>query len=113
MSLTTCRAIGRRQALGGDLADLRRIEADPDLADLGTLGPEAEELLEVTGPDDLLPGDGAVDRDPVTGYVLEDALVGCRRPAGVVLGLQAVDRDGDRRARQVWRTPSGSRGPRS
>ena len=92
--------IGWRQAFGGDLADLRRIEADPDLPNLWTLGPEAQELLEVARPGDLLARDRAVHGDPQTGDVLEDAVVGGRRAARVVLGLEPVDRHDDRRARQ-------------
>ena len=40
----------------------------------------------------LLPGDRAVDGDLVAGDVLEDPLVGRRRPPRVVLGRQPVDR---------------------
>ena len=55
--------------------------------------PELQELLEVPGTIDLLPGHGAVHHDLVPDDVLEDAIVGGRRAAYVVLRLQAVDRD--------------------
>ena len=85
----------RRQDLRRHLADLRRVEAEPDLRDVRVRRPEAGELLQVAVALHLLPRDGAVHGDLVTGDVLLDAVVGGRRAADVVLGLQAVDRDDD------------------
>ena len=76
---------------GGLLADLRRVQADPDLSRVLVSGPEPHELVEVTGPLRLLPGDGAVHGDLVPDDVLEDAIVSRRLAAFVVLGLQAID----------------------
>src|ERR1041385_3787895 len=45
-------AIGRTEPLRGHLADLRRVEADPDFLDLGPRRPELEELLDVSLPAD-------------------------------------------------------------
>ena len=51
--------------------------------------------------------------DPVPGDVLEDAIVGGRRPPRVVLGLEAVDGDDDRSGVECRATRSASRAPRS
>ena len=45
---------------------------------------------------DQLSGDGAVHGNLMPDDVLQDALVGRRLPAGIVLRLQTVDRDDDR-----------------
>mgnify|MGYP003694771159 CR=1 FL=1 len=88
---TRSRSIGP-QPLGGHLALLRRVQAHPDLLGVGLRLPELQELFDVSRPFDLLPRHGAMDGDVVAGDVFEDAVVGGRRPPGVVLGLQAVDR---------------------
>ena len=85
-------AVDRPQPLGRHLAHLRRVQAHPDLLRVRLRRPELQELLEVARPFDLLPRHRAVHGDLVAGDVLEDAIVGGRRPPGVVLGLQAVDR---------------------
>src|SRR5207247_577376 len=64
-----------------------------DALDLRPLRPETEELLQITLPARLLFRDRAVDDDLVPGDVLENALVGGRRAADVMLRLQPVDRD--------------------
>src|SRR6478735_6256090 len=86
-------AILRLEPLFRDLADLRRVEADPDLADIGVVRPDADELFEVAVAADLLLGHRAVHRDAVALDVLDDAVVGSGLAALVVLGLEAVDRD--------------------
>ena len=55
-------AIGRQQPLGRHLAELRRVQADPDLLDFRAPGPEGEELVDVSRPVHLLARDRAVDR---------------------------------------------------
>ena len=92
-------AVGGRQPFVRDLADLRRVEADPDLPRLRLRRPEPQELFEIARPVHLLPRDRAVDDDLVPDDVLQDAVVGGRRAPHVVLGLQAVDRDDDRELR--------------
>ena len=98
-SETTCRRSAGSQPLGRDLTDLRRVEADPDFPDFLPLGPEPQEFLEVARAVDLLPRHRAVHHDLMADDVLEDAVVGGRRAARIVLGLQAVDRDDDGRNR--------------
>ena len=67
----------------------------------------SEELVEIARPVHLLARDRAVDGDLVPGDVLQDPIVGGRRPPRVVLGLQAVDRDDDRQAAECRATRSG------
>jgi len=89
-------AIGGPEALLlRDLSDLRRVEAAPDFLDFRSLRPETEKLLDVAGPLDLLTRHRAMNGDAMTFDVLEDPIVGGWRAPGVVLGLQAVDRDDD------------------
>src|SRR5262245_60144675 len=95
------RPVGGREPLIRYFPYLRRVQADPDLARLRAIRPEAEELVEIAGPVDLLPRDRAVNGDSVPGDVLEDAVVGGRRPAHVVLGLQPVDGNDNRGAREA------------
>ena len=68
-----------RRRSSDDLADLRRVEAEPDLLDLGSRRPELQELLEVARPVHLLPRDRAVHGDAMSRDVLQDAIVGRRR----------------------------------
>ena len=44
---------------------------------------------------DGLAREGAVNVHPVAAYVLDDASVGCRGAAAVVLRLQTIHRDGE------------------
>ena len=81
-----------RQALGRDLALLRRVKAEPDRLCLLVRLPEPQELLQIPVALHLLACDGAVHGDLVPRDVLEDAIVGRRRAPHVVLRLQAVDR---------------------
>ena len=105
---TRSRSSGR-QDLGRDLADLRRVEAEPELPHVRVRRPEVRELLEVAVALHLLPRHRAVHGDLLAGDVLEDPIVGGRRAAGVVLGLQAVDRDDDLQPRN--RRPLGRNRP--
>ena len=104
---TTRCAVGGRQPLVRDLADLRRVEADPDLPRLLPRRPEPQELLEIAGPVDLLPRDRAVHDDLVPDDVLQDAIVGGRRPAR--RRARAAGRRSTRRSSAAeWSpTPSG------
>src|SRR5262249_26290205 len=81
------------QAFVGDLPDLRRVEAVPDLLDLRACAPEVEELAEVARAIQLLPRHGAVNGDLVTNDVFQDSIVGRRRAPRVVVGLKAVNRN--------------------
>ena len=83
--------IGRRQTLLRVLADLRCVQADPDLTRIGILGPEPHELLQIALPARLLPRDRAVDGDLMSFDVLEDAIVCGRLASLVVFRLKSVD----------------------
>ena len=107
-------AIDRPQPLGRHLADLRRVEAHPDL-----LASRAAPTRTGGTPRDS-PAGSTCCRVTVQctviswpGDVLQDAVVGGRRPARVVLGLQAVDRDDDRAAAAGRATRAESRARRS
>ena len=101
------------QLLGRLLADLRRVEAEPDLAAVRLLLPELGELLEVPAALHQLARHRAVHDDLLPDDVLEDAVVGGRRAAHVVLGRQAVDRHDDRQAAESTPTRSESAARRS
>ena len=101
-------AVGLREALGRNLAHLRRVEAHPHLRHVGVRRPELHELLEVAVAAHLLPRHGAVDADAVPLDVLEDAVVGGGLPPLVVLGLQAVDRHHELQPAQARPTRSES-----
>src|SRR5260370_14640142 len=89
------RADGRGENLGSLGAYLGGEDAHPDLLDLGSCAPELEKLLKIAGSVGDLSGDGAVDRYLRFRDVLQDAVVGRRCAAKVVLGLEAVDGDYD------------------
>jgi len=91
--LDDARAIFGPEFLLGFFADLRRIQAQPDRLDVAIVRPRAHEFLDVAVAERLLPCHRAVHGDLLALDVLEDAIVGGRRPAHVVLGLQPVDRD--------------------
>src|SRR6202035_2670602 len=88
-----------------DLADLRCVQADPDLQRLCARRPEAEKLFEIPLTIHHLARDRAVDRDTVTGDVSKNAIVGGRRATDVGLRLQAVHGYHDRETTQS--TPGG------
>ena len=75
--------------------NLRSVEAHPDGPDARVVGPLLDERFDVAVTLHLLTGDRAVHGDPVSLNVLQDAIVGGRRPPHVVLRLQAVDGDAD------------------
>ncbi len=52
------------------------IEAEPDGQDFPAPGPEIRKVPQIVVTLEELPGDGAMNVDPMTGNVLEDALVG-------------------------------------
>jgi hypothetical protein len=91
---------------------LRCIQAEPDLPYPLALGPETGKFFKVTLSLNDLPGDGAVDRDPVPGDVLLDAIVSCRRPAAIVFGLKAINGNGKAEIGKVtprfWNGPHGA-----
>ena len=86
---------------GECIADLRREQAEPDLADLGPRSPELQKLSQVTGPLHHLAGDGAVDGDVLAGDIFDDAVIGRGRAPDIVLRLQAVDGNHDVQMRQL------------
>src|SRR6185436_14616140 len=67
--------IRRHQALVRLLANLRRVQADPDLPGVRIGGPEADEFLQVAVAPRLLACHGAVDGNLVPLDVLENAIV--------------------------------------
>ena len=101
------------QPLGRELANLRRVEADPDQARVGIGLPVVEELLQVAVPPDLLPCHRAVNGDLMPFDVLEDAIVGRGRAAHVVFRLEAIDRHDELQPVQplplAWNGSNGAR----
>src|SRR5207248_2978707 len=93
-------AITRPQTLRRCLADLRRVQADPDLLRVGVVRPEIHELVEIAVALRLLARDRAMDGDLMPLDVLQDAIVGRGSPARVMLGLETIDRDDDLQARK-------------
>src|SRR5262245_15226134 len=93
-------AIGGGQTLVGLLADLRRVEADPNLSRVRILGPEPDELFEIPVAPGLLPRHRAMNGDLVPLDVFENPVVGCRLAALVVLRLKSVDRHNHLQARK-------------
>ncbi len=69
------------------------------MRDLRPRGPEPKKLFEVTGPVHLLPGDRTVNDNLMARDMLQDALVGRRRPPHIVFRLQPVDRNGQNEPR--------------
>jgi hypothetical protein len=69
----------RRQSLLAFFSLLRRIQAEPDFANLLALRPESRKLAEVapTLPK-LLPRDRAMNYHLMTGDMFQDAVIGCR-----------------------------------
>src|SRR4029453_11080199 len=90
------RAIGWQQPFGRYLADLRRVEADPDFSNLRPSRPETQKFFEVARAGDLLARDRAVHNDLVADDVCEDAVVSGWGSPYVMLGLQTIDGDGNR-----------------
>jgi len=88
-------AIGGLEFFLGLFAHLRRVKAEPDRLDVRIIRPRLDELFDVALAQRLLARHRAMHRDLVAFDVLEDAIVGRRRPAHVVFGLQTIDRDAD------------------
>ena len=92
-------AVDRPQPLGGHLARPAACTGSSRSAFAsGCADQNWRNSSRYPGRSDLLPRHRAMHGDLVAGDVLEDAVVGGRRPPGVVLGLQAVDRHDDRAA---------------
>ena len=87
------------ELFGRFLADLRRVEAEPDLPRVRLLRPERRELTQVPVALHDLAGHRAMHHDPLPDDVLQDAIVGGGRAAHVVLGRQPVDRHDQREPR--------------
>ena len=66
----------RGQSLLALLSFLRRVKAEPDGQDFRAPRPEIRKVPQIVVTLKELPGDGAMNVDPMTGNVLEDALVG-------------------------------------
>jgi hypothetical protein len=88
-------SLAGREHLRQVVAQLGREDAEPDLAHLGPGSPEPQEVLQVAGPPHHLCGDSAVNDDLLAPDVFQDSLVSGRGAAGVVLGLESIDGDGD------------------
>ncbi len=99
------RPIRRREPLRGMLAGLRRVEAEPELADVRVGRQPQDELPEVGRIRQERRCDRAMNDDAVAVDVPEDAIEGGRSPARVVLGRQPVDGDDNPQVRET--TPSG------
>jgi hypothetical protein len=76
-------------------AALGSIDARPDAVHLGSTTPEGKELLQIIELLQLLPDDCAVNIDAAPGDVFQNAAVGGGVSALVMIGRQAIDRDGD------------------
>src|SRR5262249_41900985 len=68
----------------------------PDLLGFLSSGPESDEFLQISRLTCLLSCHRAMHGDVVAGDVFEDPWIRRRRAAGIVLGLQTVDRHDDR-----------------
>src|SRR5437016_4372048 len=88
-------ALRWRKNLGGYFSALGSEHAHPDLSHLFSRGPKLKKVFQVIGTIHHLSRDGAVHGDPVSSDVLENAFVGGRFAASIVLRLQAVNRDDD------------------
>jgi len=90
-----CTLFGR-QDLGQLIADLRREQTEPDFVDFRARRPKFQKLANVAGFLHHLPGDRAVNGDPLSDNVLEDPVIGRWRAANIVIRLQSVNgnRDG-------------------
>ncbi len=89
-----------REAFDIGSSPLGREDAHPDFCDCRVSRPETDELGEVPAAIHHGAGDGAVNRDVVTLDVAENAFVGGRLTADVVLWLQTIDRDDELQVRQ-------------
>jgi len=92
-SINCGRAVRGRQPLRRAVPRLRREQAEPDLPDACLQRPETSKIVQVVHSREKRRPDGAVNRDPVTLDVSENAIVRGRGPARVVFGLKAVDRN--------------------
>ena len=82
----------RRQSLLAFLSFLRRIQAEPDFANLLALRPESRKLAEIALTLlKLLAGDRAMNYQLVSGDMLQDAVISCRRSPPVMLRLQSIN----------------------
>src|ERR1035437_3270506 len=77
------------------------VQAEPNLLDAIPLRPESGKLLEVTLALNDLPGDGAVNGDPMPGDVLQDPFVGRGGAPFIVFGLKSVDGNGNAKVGQI------------
>jgi hypothetical protein len=80
------------QALLREVVGLGSKQAEPYLPGFGAARPKRSELSQIPWPLQQLPRHRAVDNHLVTGDVLDQSLVGCRRTAAVVFRGQTVNR---------------------
>ena len=73
-------------------SSLWREQAEQDLANAFLIRPEVNKFLQVSGRKKSR-NYGAVNDDPVTRHMPEDALVGCRRTSGIMVIFKAVHRN--------------------
>src|SRR4029453_15290540 len=85
--------MGWRETRRGSFPTLRSIQTHPNHSRVVVCLPEAQKLFQITIALNLLPRDGAVNRDVMSGNVLQDPFIRRRRTPHIVLGGQAVDRD--------------------
>src|SRR6266404_1571967 len=78
-------AVVGREHLRASLADLRRVQTYPDAVDLGPLIPERYVFFEVAGALEHRPGDHPMHVDFASPNVFQDAVVGGRLSAYVVV----------------------------
>jgi hypothetical protein len=88
-------AVGISEHFGGLFRELGSVEADPDAVDLRPVTPKGDVLLEVGGARKHRARDGPMDIDLATFDVFQDALVGGRFAANIMMFGESVDRDGD------------------
>ena len=84
-------AVRGAQPLRRILPGLRSKEAEPDLGHARQGGPMMGKFFQVVRSCKKLRTDGAVNDDPVTLDVPENAIIRSRSPAGIVFGLKAVN----------------------
>ncbi len=88
-------AIGRQECLGALFPDLRRVNADPDAIDFRARAPERGILFKVAGAFEHRARNRPMDIDLEAFDIFQDALVGSRLAANIVMLGKAVDRDSD------------------
>jgi hypothetical protein len=86
-------ALGCRETLGAVLSFLGREQTEPDLTNIFLERPRVNEFLQVARLRKELRDDGAVNDDPVTADVPQDALIGGWSPPRIVFGPKTINRN--------------------